>query len=105
MDCIVHGVAELDMTEWLSLLGCQTGKPIVIYLFNFFSFCLLPAAWRILVIQPGIEPVPPAVEVWCLNHWTAKEVPNQLYFKSERVCFPKDQRNAIYISQLKRGRA
>ena len=26
-----------------------------------------------LVLQPGIEPVPPAVEVWSLNHWTTKE--------------------------------
>ena len=32
-------------------------------------------ACRILVPQPGIEPVPPAVEVWSLNHWTTKEVP------------------------------
>ena len=28
----------------------------------------------ILVPQPGIEPVPPTVEVWCLNHRTAREV-------------------------------
>ena len=27
-----------------------------------------------LVPQPGIEPVPPAVEVQSLNHWTAREV-------------------------------
>ena len=25
--------------------------------------------------QPGTEPVPPAVEAWHLNHWTAREVP------------------------------
>ena len=35
-DCIVHGVAELDTTERLSLSGCQTSKPIVIYLTFFF---------------------------------------------------------------------
>ena len=26
------------------------------------------AAWGTLVPQPGIEPVPPAVETWSLNH-------------------------------------
>ena len=25
--------------------------------------------------QPSTEPVPPAVEAWHLNHWTAREVP------------------------------
>ena len=25
--------------------------------------------------QPGIEPVPHALGVWSLNHWTAREVP------------------------------
>ena len=28
----------------------------------------------ILVPQPGMEPMPPAVEVWSLNHWTFREV-------------------------------
>ena len=28
----------------------------------------------ILVPQPGMEPVPPAVEAQSLNHWTIKEV-------------------------------
>ena len=28
---------------------------------------------RILVLQPGIEPVSPAVEAWSLNHWTTME--------------------------------
>ena len=42
--------------------------------FTFFPiFC--HAACGILVPQPGIEPVPPTVEVRCLNHWTAREVP------------------------------
>ena len=29
----------------------------------------------ILVLQPGIKPVPPAMEARSLNHWTAREVP------------------------------
>ena len=32
-------------------------------------------ACGILVPQPGIEPIHPAVETWSLNHWTAGEVP------------------------------
>ena len=31
-------------------------------------------ACGILVLQPGIEPTPLAVEAWSLNHWTAREV-------------------------------
>ena len=29
----------------------------------------------ILVLQPGVEPVPPIAEVQNLNHWTTREVP------------------------------
>ena len=36
-------------------------------------------ACRTLVPQPGIEPVPPAVEARSLNHWTAREVPYSAY--------------------------
>ena len=32
-------------------------------------------AWRILVPQPGIEPQSSEVEMWSLNHWTAREFP------------------------------
>lgn len=46
---------------------------------NFFwlSFCccwLHYAACEILVPQSGIKPVHPAVKVWSLKHWTAREV-------------------------------
>ena len=40
-----------------------------------FIFWPHHAACRILVPRPGIKPVPPAVETWSLNHWTAREVP------------------------------
>ena len=30
---------------------------------------------EILVYEPGIETMPPAGEVWSLNHWTSREVP------------------------------
>ena len=40
-----------------------------------FFFWPCHAAYGILVPQPGIEPVPPAVEVRSPNHWTAREFP------------------------------
>ena len=35
-------------------------------------------AYRILVPQLGIEPMPPAVEVQRSNHWTTGEVPRDM---------------------------
>ena len=32
--------------------------------------------------RPGIEPAPPALEAWSLNHWTTREVPLVLLFKN-----------------------
>ena len=41
--------------------------------FLFFFFATLEGMW-ILVPWPGVEHILPAVEVWILNHWTAREV-------------------------------
>lgn len=43
-------------------------------------FWLLRMACRILVLQLGIELMPPALSVWSLNHGTAREVPLHLHF-------------------------
>ena len=40
-------------------------------LFFFFGRAV---ACGILVLRPGIEPAPPALEVQSPNHWTAREV-------------------------------
>ena len=37
-------------------------------------------ACGISVPQPGIEPVPPELEVQSLNPWTAREVPPRVFF-------------------------
>ena len=37
-------------------------------------------ACRILAPQLRMEPAPPAVEVWTLNHWTTKGVPRKVSF-------------------------
>ena len=49
----------------------------VVSLFFSFFFFLWPCHVEggILAPRPGIEPVPPAVEAWSPNHWTAREVP------------------------------
>ena len=46
-----------------------------LFLFVWFFFWPHPAACGILLSRPGIEPVPPALEAWSLNHRTAREVP------------------------------
>ena len=59
--------------------------PATMELFFFFLiFWSCSLACRILVPQPGIKPVPPAVEVQCINHWTTREVPMQA--KSLQSC-------------------
>ena len=40
-----------------------------VYFLGFFG----SATWH---QAQGIEPVPPAVEVWSLNHWMDREVPH-----------------------------
>ena len=43
------------------------------------NFGLPHEACGILVPSPGIEPVPPALGAWSLNHWARREVP-RYYF-------------------------
>ena len=50
-------------------------SPWDLFIYVFFFFWLCHTACGILVHRPGIEPVPLAVEAWCLNHWTTREVP------------------------------
>ena len=50
-------------------------------------------ACGILVLQPGIEPVPSAVKVQSLNHWTDRKFPANIFYKGShckyfRPCRP-----------------
>ena len=47
---------------------------VCVYIYIFF-FCPSCTACEILVPQPGIIPMPPALEAWSLNHWTTREAP------------------------------
>ena len=99
MDCIVHGVAESDTTEQLSvslsLTQCLMSRHlkslcyhyqyyhylsinnmhILFYFIYFYLFIFLPlhTACRILLPWPGIKPMSPALGTWSLNHWTTRE--------------------------------
>ena len=46
-----------------------------VFLFVFLIVWPCRMACGILVPRPGIEPMPPALEAWSLNHWTTREVP------------------------------
>ena len=59
----------------------------------YFFFWPRYVASGILVPQPGIKPVPPAMRAWRINHWTTREVPTDLYFK--RVVQSSTQSNFL----------
>ena len=46
--------------------------------YSFFLFCCATAC-GILVPQPGIKPMSPAVEAQSLNHWIIREAPEILF--------------------------
>ena len=46
-----------------------------------FVFWLHPEPCRILVPQPGIEPMPPALERQRLSHWSTREFSEKNIFK------------------------
>ena len=45
-----------------------------------FFFLAAPCGTQNLS-SPGIQPVPPSMEAWSLNHWTIREVLTVLHFK------------------------
>ena len=46
------------------------------FFLNFnFVFWSHHVAYEILVLQPRMEPTPPALEAWSLNQWTTREIP------------------------------
>ena len=66
---LVHRTYFMGAVPRDPTLGFVLCSPVL----KFFWPCR--GACRILVPRPGIEPVPPAVEAWILNHWTAREAP------------------------------
>ena len=58
----------------------------------FFFFWPCHAACRILVLWPGIEPVPPAVEVQSLTHWTTRKVLKNKLTQNTKTFYTKAKR-------------
>ena len=50
---------------------------------HIFFFWPRHTACGILVAQPGIKAMPPAVEALSLSHWTAREVPGHYSLKMQ----------------------
>ena len=57
-------------------------------------------ACRILASGPGIKPVPPAVEVLSLTHWTAWEVQKPSFQSEHLEEEPTDSSTNTYIFRL-----
>ena len=55
--------------DWATELNCATPSD------TFFLFWLCCAGYTILFLRPGKEPIPPAVELWNLNHRTTRHFP------------------------------
>lgn len=66
--------------DFLNTLSCLKMRAIGPGKYFFFIFHLHGVACETLVLLPGNDPVPPAVEVWGSNHWNAREVPLFIYF-------------------------
>ena len=63
---------SFPMSQQFKLGGQIIGTSQYIFVLGFVLFCfwLHHAACGILVHQPGMEPVPPALEAWSLDHWS-----------------------------------
>ena len=65
----IHGIFQARVLEWGATAFSASNAYMHIYRPH-------QEAYGILVLQPGFEPVPPAVEAQSLNHWTTREVSN-----------------------------
>ena len=57
------------------------------FFFFFFKFLAILCSMWDLIPQPGIEPMPPAVQAWRLNYCTAREVPALLFLNQRPLKF------------------
>ena len=93
----VHGLLQARILEWVAMpssrgssqscciLACvphivKGARELSGVFFHFWLYLLCSVAHTILVPQPGIKPVPRAVEVWSLKHRTTREIPLGSFF-------------------------
>ena len=55
----------------------------------------MPRGTQDLSSRPGIEPAPPALEAWSLNHWTTREVPQIIFLNPSD---PKNPRGLLHFA-------
>ena len=72
MNSSKQAIASQAPLTWLHKVVTPCDPTRVSFL-AFFFFFANHMGCRILILQPGIEPRPPAVKAWCPNHWTARE--------------------------------
>ena len=75
-------------TQVLSFTPVLCLKFLFSFILFFFFWPQHDAVCRILAPGPGInKPACPAMEAWCLNHWTTREVPFLLLFSESIYLF------------------
>ena len=78
---------------WLQMFITVTFISSLGHLWFFFFFFFGCTMQHVELPWPGIEPASPAVEAWCLNHWTTREVLPILSFfrvkfrKIQKLCY------------------
>ena len=69
-------------------LGCSLScLPICLASFWNHFFFFWPCSMWDLSSPPVLKPLPPAVEAWSLNHWTAREVPEIRFSQSLELVY------------------
>ena len=77
-----HGLTHTQTSPCLCKIS-----PFSKNLLSYILFWLPRMACEILFPRPGIEPEPPAVEEWSLNHGTVREVLIYFIFKQPQTTF------------------
>ena len=75
---ILFVTCQLQLSSWVTWCTASSliASDVIQALASYLSISLsLIAAGGILVFWLGIEPAPPVLGVWSLNHWTTREVP------------------------------
>ena len=90
-------------TRWqLTSLWCPQGRVCVFWGVFFRPH---PVACGILVPQSWIKPMPPAMRVQSLNHWTTKEVPREdiifVLFALVLNVFQHEAQNPLFLFSIK----
>ena len=88
------GPLEEGMANRSSILALRTPRSVFSLAVYYYYFLAYRMAYEILVAQPRIRTVSPAVEVCTFNCWTIREVPHCWFYSA------KKSRAAMVLSAL-----